>query len=54
VVIEKLIKAIHLKPDFEKTYNNFDVVYFAKKGCPTVLQNYKKTFTTDSKGVQKN
>ena len=49
VVVEKLIKVIDLKPDFEKPYNNIDVIYFSKNGYPTPLQNYKKPITINSK-----
>tara|TARA_B100001123_G_C15029029_1_gene914620 strand:- start:212 stop:394 length:183 start_codon:yes stop_codon:yes gene_type:complete len=44
-----LKKAIHLKADFTKPYNNIDVVYFVKRGCPVELQNYKNVSTIDSK-----
>tara|TARA_B100000676_G_C17973351_1_gene784634 strand:- start:737 stop:916 length:180 start_codon:yes stop_codon:yes gene_type:complete len=48
-LVEKLIKEILLKPNFEKTSNNIDVVYFTRKSNPIELQNYKQAITIDSK-----
>ena len=52
MVVEKFIKAIHLKPGFAKPYDNIDVVYFVQNGYPTVLQNYKKAITIDSINIK--
>ncbi len=51
MVVKKLIKTIHLKPDFVKNYNNIDVVYFAKEGYPTAFENCKNANKIDSKNI---